>query len=77
MLVGQCAVDDESAEREEDGGEDEQRSEPEGEALRRARREPARIRGVHAGQPTARSPVSRKTSGRVGRPQLQVVFLTP
>ena len=43
----------------------------------RARREPARIRVVHAGQTTARSPVSRKTSGRVGRPHLQVVFLTP
>ena len=40
------------------------------------RRERARIRGVHASQPTAPSPLSRKTSGRVGRPQHPVAFNT-
>jgi hypothetical protein len=77
MLVRQGGFGDETAEREEDRSGDEERPDPRGEPLWRAGREPARIRVVHAGQPTARSPVWRKTSGRVGRPHLQVVFLTP
>ena len=76
MLVGQGAADDEASQREQDADDDQGRPEPA--AARCARgREPARIRGVHAGQPTAPSPLSRKTSGRVGRPHLPVAFNTP
>ena len=41
------------------------------------RREPTRIRGVHAGHLRHAPPSSRKTSGRVSRPLSRVVFLTP
>ena len=77
MLVRQPAAEKEPAESEEDGAGDQDGAEPDGHPPGRARREPARVRGVHEGHTTAPSPISRKTSGRVSRPLSSTVFLTP